>query len=88
VLAAIKPSQRIVIIELPGWAPEHNSDYTEIITPDKDSEEDLKISKPKKGVIDPRNNDPRSTFVSGTHLFLVIINQESGISRMVIPRNN
>jgi hypothetical protein len=58
------------------------------MTLDKDSEEDLKISKPEKGVIDPRNNDPRSTFVPGTYLFLAIINQESGISRMVIPRNN
>lgn len=37
VLAATKPSQRIMIIELPGWAPEQDSDYTNIMTPESDN---------------------------------------------------
>jgi hypothetical protein len=32
----MKPSQRIIIIELLGWAPEQDSDYTNIITPEND----------------------------------------------------
>jgi hypothetical protein len=43
VLAAIKPSQRIAIIELPGWAPEQDSNYTEIMTPDEDSGKNSEI---------------------------------------------
>jgi hypothetical protein len=38
VLAAIKPLQRMAIMELPGWAPEQDSDYADILTPDDISE--------------------------------------------------
>jgi hypothetical protein len=34
VLVAIKPLQRIAMMELLGWALEHNSDYADILTPD------------------------------------------------------
>jgi hypothetical protein len=34
VLAAIKPLQRTAMMELPGWAPEQDSDYADILTPD------------------------------------------------------
>ena len=35
-LAATKPSQRIIMIELPGWALEQDSNYTNIMTPESD----------------------------------------------------
>jgi hypothetical protein len=38
VLAAIKPLQQIAMIELLGWAPEQDSDYADILTPDDISE--------------------------------------------------
>jgi hypothetical protein len=38
VLAAIKPLQRMAMMELPGWAPEQDSDYADILTPDDISE--------------------------------------------------
>jgi hypothetical protein len=34
----IKPLQRIAIIELLGWAPEHDSNYADILTLDNISE--------------------------------------------------
>jgi hypothetical protein len=34
VLAAIKPLQRMAMMELLGWALEHNSDYIDILTLD------------------------------------------------------
>jgi hypothetical protein len=38
VLAAIKPLQRIAMMELPGWAPEQDSNYADILTPNDISE--------------------------------------------------
>jgi hypothetical protein len=38
VLAAIKPLQWMAIMELLGWAPEQDSDYADILTPDDISE--------------------------------------------------
>jgi hypothetical protein len=38
VLAAIKPLQWMVIMELLGWAPEQDSNYADILTPDDISE--------------------------------------------------
>jgi hypothetical protein len=38
VLAAIKPLQRMAIMELLGWALEHNSNYADILTLDNVSE--------------------------------------------------
>jgi hypothetical protein len=38
VLAAIKPLQQIAMMELPGWAPEQDSDYADILMPDDISE--------------------------------------------------
>jgi hypothetical protein len=34
VLAAIKPLQRMAMMELLGWAPEHDSNYADILTLD------------------------------------------------------
>jgi hypothetical protein len=36
VLAVIKPSQRIAMMELPGWALEQDHDYADIMTPESD----------------------------------------------------
>jgi endonuclease/exonuclease/phosphatase (EEP) superfamily protein YafD len=38
VLAAIKPLQWMAMMELLGWAPEQDSDYTDILTLDDISE--------------------------------------------------
>ena len=75
-LAATKPLQRIMIIELLGWALEQDSNYTNIIIPGSDEEDiwelEPRIDNLKKG--SPRNNIPRNTFIPEPHLFLVIIN--------------
>jgi hypothetical protein len=52
VLAAIKPLQRMAMMELPGWAPEQDSDYADILTPDD-------ISKFSQGEI-PEKTDSES----------------------------
>lgn len=63
VLAATKPSRRIAMMELPGWAPENNSDYAEIMTPDDDSEGESETGKANPRKVIPRNDVPRNTFV-------------------------
>jgi hypothetical protein len=86
VLAATKPSQRIAMIELPGWAPEQDSDYADIMTPESDDED---IWETEYGeTIDPRTGSPRYTFVTEPHLFLATTNQESGNPEKDSPRNN
>jgi hypothetical protein len=52
VLAAIKPLQWMAMMELPGWAPEQDSDYADILTPDD-------ISKFSQGEI-PKKTDSES----------------------------
>jgi hypothetical protein len=32
----MKPLQRIAMIELPGWAPEQDSNYADIMMPEND----------------------------------------------------
>jgi hypothetical protein len=71
VLAATKPSQRIAMIELPGWAPEQDSDYADIMTPENDETDDWG-SEPgtdSPRTSDPRTDSPRSTFIPEPHLF-------------------
>jgi transposase InsO family protein len=86
VLAATKPSQRIAMIELPGWAPEQDSDYADIMTPESDDED---IWETESGeIIDPRTGSPRNTFVPEPHLFSATTNQENGKPGKDSPRNN
>jgi hypothetical protein len=71
VLAATKLSQRIAMIELPGWALEQDSDYADIMTPESD-EEDIWELEPRTDDLrksNPRNNVPRNTFIPEPYLF-------------------
>ena len=77
------------MMELPGWALEQDSDYTDIIMPESDREDiwepEPRTNNPKKS--NPRNNIPRNTFVPEPHLFLVIMNQDQGDPKEISPRN-
>ncbi|GFF57017.1 gag-pol polyprotein [Aspergillus lentulus] len=88
VLAATKPSRRIAMMELPGWAPESNNDYAEIMTPDDDSEEESETGKTNPRKIIPRNDVPRNTFVPEPHLFSATTNQEHENPGNLDPRNS
>jgi hypothetical protein len=86
VLAATKPLQRIVMIELLGWAPEQDSDYADIMTPESDDED---IWETEYGeIIDPRTGNPRNTFVLEPYLFSVTTNQENENPGKDSPRNS
>jgi hypothetical protein len=86
VLAATKPLQRIMIIELPGWALEQDSDYADIMTPESDDED---IWETEYGeIIDPRTGSPRNTFVPEPHLFSATTNQGNENPGKDSPRNS
>jgi hypothetical protein len=71
VLAATKPSQRIIIIELLGWALEQDSNYTNIITLENNEIDDwgLEPRIDSLRISNPRTNSPRSTFIPEPYLF-------------------
>jgi hypothetical protein len=77
------------MIELPGWALEQDSDYTNIMTPENDEIDDWgsepRIDSPRTS--DPRMDSPRSTFIPEPHLFWATMNQDQGDSKEISPRN-
>ncbi|KAJ8228025.1 hypothetical protein LV160_008960 [Aspergillus fumigatus] len=73
------------MIELPGWAPEQDSDYADIMTPESDDEG---IWETKYGeTINPRTGSPRNILDPEPHLFSATTNQDQGDPRMISPRN-
>jgi hypothetical protein len=59
------------MIELPGWVPEQDSDYTDIMTPENDETDDwgLEPRIDSLRISDPRTDSPRSTFILEPYLF-------------------
>jgi hypothetical protein len=86
VLAVTKLLQRIIIIELLGWALEQDSDYTNIIIPESNNEDIWELEYGE--IINPRTGSPRNTFVPEPYLFLVITNQKDRNPKKDSPRNN
>jgi hypothetical protein len=73
------------MIELLGWAPEYDSSYTNIITPESDDEEIWETEY--RETIDPRTDSPRNTFIPEPYLFSAITNQDQGDPEEISPRN-
>jgi hypothetical protein len=74
------------MIELPGWAPEQDSDYANIMTPEDNNEGIWEIEYGE--IIDPRTDSPRNTFIPEPHLFLAMANQENRNPGKDSPRNS
>jgi hypothetical protein len=75
-----------VIIELLGWAPEQDSNYTNIMTLESNNKDTWETEY--REIINPRIGSPRNTFILEPYLFSVITNQEDRNPKKDSPRNN
>lgn len=71
-LVATKPSQRIMMIELLGWALEQDNNYTNIMTPESNNKDIWEIEY--REIINPRTDSPRNILDLEPYLFSATIN--------------
>jgi hypothetical protein len=75
-----------MIIELLGWAPEQDSNYADIMTPESNNKDIWETEY--RETINPRTGSPRNTFIPEPHLFSAITNQENENPGKDSPRNS
>lgn len=73
------------MIELPGWALEQDSNYTNIMTPESDDKGIQEIKY--REIINPRTGSPRNILNPEPYLFLATTNQDQDDPRVISPRN-